>query len=79
MSLEREFSYYLAYQQELAKEYEGQFLIIRDQKVVGAYKDRDEALDNALGEYELGDFLLQECLSDPESTVAVFRSRVAFV
>ena len=80
MSLQNEFSYYLEHQQELAKEYEGQYLIICDRKVVGWYKDMDEALDDALRNkgYKLGEFLLQKCSSDPESTVHTFRSRVKF-
>ena len=80
MSLQSEFSYYLDHQQELAKKHEGRYLVIHGQKVTGSYEDIDEALNDALENmgYKLGEFLLQKCSSDPESTVLTFRSRVRF-
>ena len=80
MSLQSEFSYYLDHQQELAKKHEGRYLIIHGQKVAGSYEDIDEALEGALKDkgYALGEFLLQRCSSDPESTVHIFHSRVMF-
>ena len=77
MSLRSDFEYYLEHQKELAKEYEGQYLVIYDREVVGDYEDMGDALYDALDKgYEMGDFLLEKCSADPNSIVHTFYSRV---
>ena len=76
--LEAEFQYYLDNQTELAKKYEGKYIVIKNQQVLGAYEDQIEAIQETAKEHEVGTFLVQECDPDPESTVEIYHSRVHF-
>ena len=74
-----EFAYYLSRQKELARDYEGKFLIIKDKSVIASYDDLDSALYGALDRgLKVGEFLLQECSADPRLHIVKFRSRVRF-
>ena len=42
--LKKEFEHYLAHQQELVKEYNGKYIVIKDQKVIGEYDQELEAV-----------------------------------
>lgn len=61
MSLEKEFQYYLSHQDELVKEFNGKFLVIKDKKVIGAYATKDEAYFTTKKKHDLGTFLIQFC------------------
>ena len=74
--LENEFSFYLEHQAELAAQYEGKVLVIKDQEVIGIYNTEEEALTKTACAHELGTFLIQKCSADPESVIQTFRSRV---
>lgn len=78
-SLEKEFNYYLAHQNELVKQYNGKFIVIKDQKVIGAYNSEIEAIETTSKEHELGTFLVQKCEPGTESYSQTYHSRVAFV
>ena len=75
-SLDDEFEYYLQNQQNLAKEYEGKVLVIKDHKVIGVHESKGEALNEAVKKNKLGTFLIQVCSSDPKSVTQTFHSRV---
>ena len=74
--LEDEFRYYIENQAQLSEQYEGKALVIKDQKVIGAYDSKGEALKKTVVDHELGSFLIQACSSDPNSVVNTFHSRV---
>lgn len=76
--LKKEFEYYLANQSELVKTYNGKYLVIKDQKVVGAFDDQEEAYSSASKDYEVGTFLIQLCTPGEEAYTQTFHSRVAF-
>lgn len=59
--LEKEFQYYLDHQAELVRKYNGKFLVIKDNNVVGSYNTKDEAYYEGQKENELGTFLIQFC------------------
>ena len=50
----------------------------RTGRVLGSYDGEMEAVEATAQKHELGTFLVQECNSDPESTVETFHSRVCF-
>ncbi len=77
--LEKEFKYYLANQSELVKEYLGKFLVIKGESVVGAFGSEIEAYNDSAKKYELGTFLIQECLPGKDNYTQIFHSRVLFV
>jgi hypothetical protein len=76
--LEKELDYYIKHQDELIKQYEGKYLLIKDQKVVGSYDTELEAYQDAKSKYELGSFLIQPCLPGEQNYTQTFHSRVTF-
>ena len=78
MSLEKEFNYYLSNQNELVKQYNGKFIVIKEQKVIGAYDSEIEAIESTSQKHELGTFLVQKCEPGTESYSQTYHSRVAF-
>ena len=76
--LEKEFKYYLDNQAELLTQYEGLFVVIKDEKVIGAYNSEIEALTFTEKEHEIGSFLIQKCTPGNEDYTASFHSRVVF-
>ena len=76
--LKPEFEYYLANKPALLKEYEGKFVVIKDQSVIGAYDDELAAVTETSKTYELGTFLVQKVAPGDEAETQTFSSRVAF-
>ncbi len=76
--LEDEFQFYLDNQDELVKKYNGRFIVIKGEKVVGDYSSEIEAYNKSVAAYELGTFLIQECRPGEESYTQTFRTRVTF-
>ncbi len=76
--LEKEFKYYLEHQEELVKEYNGKFVVIKDHEVLGAYDSEIEAIEKTAANHEIGTFLVQQCLPGKESYTKTFHSRVVF-
>lgn len=76
--LEKEFQYYLDHQSELVKQYDGKFLIIKDQAVIGAYDTEEDAVTEGQNRFELGTFLVQLCEPGENSYTQHFHSRVVF-
>jgi len=78
-NLKDEFDFYLKNQQELVKQYDGKFIVIKGREVIGAYASEAEAIREATRLHELGTFLVQECRAGTDTYTQVFHSRVAFV
>lgn len=75
-SLHREFEYFKANQDALVSRYEGRFIVIKDQTVVGDYDTELEAYSESKAKFELGTFLIQRCVSGSEGYTQTFHSRV---
>lgn len=76
-NLQKQLEYFKSHQDELVRKYEGKFLVIKDQKVQGVYDTEIEAYIDAKKKFELGTFLIQQCLTGQESYTQTFHSRVA--
>lgn len=76
--LDKELQYYIDNQKELVKKYRGKFIVIKDQKVIGAYSSEIEAYTESVKQHELGTFLIQECQPGDENYTQTFRTRVIF-
>lgn len=76
--LDKEFQYYLDNQGELVKKYNGRFIVIIGEEVVGNYESYEQALFESMKKYELGTFLIQECTEGEEAYTQTFHSRVVF-
>lgn len=73
-----EFQCYLDHQAELAKQFEGRYVVIKNGAVLGDYKTAAEAVRRTVREHTPGTFLVQLCDADPESVRHTFHSRVRF-
>ena len=76
--LNQELQYFKENQEALLEKYEGKFLVIKDKAVQGVYESEIEAYTEAQKKFELGTFLIQQCLPGKESYTQSFHSRVVF-
>ena len=72
------FQYYLEHQNELVQKYNGKYLVIKDNSVVGAYDTEQDAYFDAEAKYGLGNFLIQLCTQGDAAYTQTFSSRVIF-
>lgn len=77
--IETLFKYYLEHQEELVSKYDGKYLIITDEGVVGAYDSLNKGYEVALKTYGKGNFMLQLCSEgEKDYSQRFFTSRVVF-
>ncbi len=77
-TLEKEFNYYLQHQKELIKQYNGKFIVIKGEEVIGVFNSEIEAVEETSKAHKLGTFLVQKCEPGSESYTYTFHSRVTF-
>ena len=71
MELEKNFEFYLANLDDLAKEYDGKYIAIKDCKVLGAYETMVDAVEQTERQgHELGTFIVQKASTDPSAYTA---------
>ena len=56
---------------ELIKEYEGKFLIINEESLKGVFSSFGDALQEAIKFAKPGEFLIQYCVTEEESTQVI--------
>jgi len=78
VSLEKEFDYYVKNQAELAKKYNGKYIVIKNQEVIGVFESEIEAVEKTSANHELGTFLVQKCEPGKDSYTQTYHSRVVF-
>ena len=76
--LKNEFDYYLKHQAEMVEKYNGKFVVIKDETVVGVFDDQLTAITESEKKYQLGTFLVQKVEPGQGAYTRTFRSRVAF-
>lgn len=76
--LEREFRYFLDHQEELVEQYNGRYVVIVGEEVVGDYQTETEAYYTSLQTYQLGEFLIQKVEPGEDVYTQNFHSRVVF-
>ncbi len=76
--LKKELDYYIAHQDELVKQYNGKFIVIKDCKVLGAYNTALEAVETTKQKHPMGTFIVQQCEPGEGSYTQTFHSRVRF-
>lgn len=74
--LEREFKYYLDHQSELVELYNGKFIVIKGETIIGSYDSHGAAYNESLKSEQLGSFLIQHCTPGPDAYTQTFHSRV---
>lgn len=76
--LEKEFQYYLDHQDEMVKEYDGKFIVIKGGRVLGAYDEELKAITATEKSEKIGTFLVQKVSEGDSAYTQTFHSRVAF-
>ncbi len=77
-NLKKELDFFIKHQDELVKKHRGKFLVLKDQKVIGAYTTIHDAYWEAQKKHPLGTFAIQRCIPGPEAYTRVFHSRAIF-
>ena len=77
-ALKTEFQYYLSHQDELVETYNGKYVVIVGEEVVGSYDDELTAVTESEKKHELGTFLVQLVSPGKDAYTQTFHSRVAF-
>lgn len=62
--LKNEFQYYLANKETFLRDYENKYIVIKNHKVLGAYSEILDAVEETKKEHELGTFLVQHVTKD---------------
>lgn len=78
VSLKREFDFYLENQTDLVKKYNGKYIVIKNQEVIGCFDSEFEAVEKTSESHELGTFLVQRCEPGEKSYTQTYHSRVFF-
>ena len=77
--LEQEFKFYLDNQEAFVKEYNGKYISIVGESIMGNYSSEEEAYIDSSEKYEPGTFLIIIlCEADESSYTQSFHSRVVF-
>lgn len=76
--LAKELEFFKQNQDDLVKSYDGRFLVIKDGQVQGDYDSEMEAYTAAKEKFELGTFLIQQCLPGESTYTQTFHSRAVF-
>jgi hypothetical protein len=74
--IDQEFQYYLTHQGELVRQYNGKYLVIKNEMVIGVFDSEVDAVNETIKTQKLGTFLVQKC--EPGLEIQVYHSRVAF-
>lgn len=78
MPLEAEFKFYLNHQDNLVAKYDGKFVVIKGQTVLGAYDDELTAVSETSKSHEIGTFLVQQVSKGTGAYTQTYHSRVVF-
>ena len=76
--LEKEFDFFVNNQKILVEKYKGKYIVIKNEKVLGAYDSLAEAVEKTSRREELGTFLVQKCEPSRKAYIQTYHSRVAF-
>ena len=76
--LEREFKYYKEHQLDLVRKFQGRFVVIVGDEVVGDFDSEIQAYLETKKTHEVGTFLIQLVQPGTESYTQTFHSRVTF-
>lgn len=76
--LHEEFTYFIEHQSELVKTYNGKYIVIKGQQVIGEYDTVWAAYIESQKEHPLGTFLIQKCEPGPEAYTVDFHSHAVF-
>lgn len=59
--LSKEYKYFIDNKERLLRKYYGEFVVIKDCKIIGVYKSLECAIIATTANHKIGTFLIQEC------------------
>ena len=71
-TLDREFEFYQDNKERFLSEYQGKFIVIKGEEVIGVFEDQMEAVEETRKKHQLGTFMVKEVV---ENDTITFRSR----
>ena len=74
--LDKEYQYYTNNRDTFLKEYNGKYIVIKDENILGVYNTQIEALSATSQNHEVGTFLIQHVTTLDEEQIQRFFSRV---
>src|SRR5690554_7978826 len=74
--LQDEFEFYLTHQDELVEKYNGKYVVIKNDVVLGAYDNELAAIKETQKQHEAGTFLVQFVSPGDAAYTQVFHSKV---
>jgi len=77
--LKQEFDYFLQHKDEFVKTYNGKFIVIKNQKLIGVYDTMIDAVQQTSKTEAMGTFLVQKCEPGDASYTQTFHSRVTLI
>ena len=76
--LRQEFEYYLKHQEELVRKYDGRYVVVKGQEIIGVFEDELKAFIETKKQHPAGTFLVQKVAPGDGAYTQSFHSRVAF-
>jgi len=58
----KDYEFFKSHLQEICEGHIGEYVAIKDESVIGYYKSFDEAMDTAAKQFEMGTFIVQQCV-----------------
>ncbi len=77
MPLEREREYYLAHRAELLEKYKDMFVLIKEDRLIGAYPDAEAAYAAGLSQFGGEPFLIRQVLAVEPTSISHLYSALA--
>lgn len=72
------FQWYLKNQTELVSKYNGKYLVITNSSVGGSFDNEDDAINFAVKNFGLGNFIVQKCSPGNSDYTQMYHSRAIF-
>ena len=72
-----DFNYFLENMGNLYRKYGNKFVVLKNQKILGAYDNFNIALETTLKKEEIGSFIIQECFDNKDKMICHFQGNVA--
>ena len=71
-----ELNFFISNQENLVKDFQGKFLVLKGQKVIGVYPDALSAYIETQKEHPIGSFMIQPCVPGPEAYTVTLSSTI---
>jgi len=76
--LEKEFQYYIDHQAEFVQKYQGKFIVLVGEELIGVHDTLEDAIIETGKIHKPGTFLVQECQPGKDNYTLTFHSRAVF-